>query len=80
MQKLYFINDEFRTGCPKLGHTTLFKIHVSNGLDEIVFVLHEPELWELDGDVGEGRVVRHVPVEHVVLRHLHQVKVVLNTA
>ena len=39
--------------------------------------LGSPEIGKLLGDVGEGGIVRHVPVEHVVFVHLHEVEVVL---
>ena len=28
-KNLYFVNDEVRTWCPKLGYTTLVLVHVS---------------------------------------------------
>ena len=35
-----------------------------------------PEVGEALGDIWEGVVVRHVPVEDIELVHLHQVEVV----
>jgi hypothetical protein len=37
-----------------------------------------PQVGELSGHVGKGGIVGDVPVEHVILVHLHQVKIVLN--
>ena len=36
-----------------------------------------PQIRKLDGHLWEGRVIGHMPVEHVELVHLHQVQVVL---
>ena len=43
------------------------------------FELSIPEIWKLLGNIWEAWIISYVPVEHIQLIHLHQVKVILKS-
>ena len=57
MKNLYFVNDEVREGCPKLGHTAL--------------LLHDCIAGHVPRVGLEGFVSGDALAGHVVLGHLH---------